>query len=306
MQKLSSDIFLKWHLSRFTWPNISKTKNLIGYRVKNLVDECIEIQNLRLVCVKWSEKIVKWFNKNWNIAPGWKNLSSVKSFYVYDFSPLPEERHNNLTIVREFLLCWFGSSSNGSFGIFQNRPDLSYDKGRYDSYSANNLFVNNTSEMSFEYFALGYPNTRGELDNSYDVDFQDKEYLTYGEGCRNYTKNPRGGEKLELEDFAIMMNYPKYQNEKAFLFKKKYSIRYDCTSLYTFYINEAILTFLCIHKYCENCWIYYLPLEIIFLIIKHIKKIFPFKQKYFWKIGGSTTHRYMDIKNDPWRRLLHI
>jgi hypothetical protein len=320
-------IFVNWHLARFTWVNVALTTPAAS--AKNLVDECIEVQNLRLVCVGWSKKIENWFKRCWNIKSGWKNLPSVKSFPVYDFRSLPKEQHTLQTIAREFLFSWFGANEE-EFCILQSRPDRENqvygEKGRYDSYSTDKLFVNQTPimvTMSFEYCACGHPNTRGELDNTYDVEIEGDLCTTFGEGARCWTKNPRAHEKLELGDFLRMTNYPanemyKTDNddervcvkmgnyEKPFSFKKQRVVRYDTSHIYKYHINSAVLTLLCISKYSEDCWISELPAEIILMIVKSVKILLPFEETYNWRNGQTSIHKYRDVENDPWRRLLHI
>lgn len=326
----TSKIFLNWHLSRFTWVNVARTSTTANL-VKNLVDECIEVQNLRLVCLEWSEKIFGWFMGNWNIEPGWKNLPSVKSFPVYDFRSLSKEHHTRLTIVREFLFSWFGSAASqeiksaGEFCFFQSRPELCYDKGRYDSYSTDKLFVNinqalGMTTMSFEYLAYGHPNTRGELSNEYDVYIEDELCTVKGEGARCWTKNPRAHEKLDLGDFLRMTNYPvnemyktddenvcvKMEDyENPFSFEKELVLRYDPSHIYKYHIKAALLTLLCISKYSEDSWISELPNEIISLIAKFVRRIYPFQETYYWRNGEVSNYKYRNVENDPWRRLLH-
>jgi len=303
------EIFLLQHLSRFTWVEIANTKT---QKVKDFVDECIEIHNLKLVCKKWFSKIKKWFSSEWNIS-GWNRLPCLKSFHLYDFSSLNIKQNSRLTIAREFLFSWVGTANSDNFSIFQMRSDMS--EKRYDSFTARNLNVPNNQKLQFEFYMRGYPNTRGELRDEYDVEIKDTILETYGRGTQCWTKNPKAAPYIELGEFIRLMNYPsnnlKMVNDfPLYWFRVPFALiphdlklRYSLFPKYKFYIRNAIITFLCICKYDEN---FSLPLEILVKIVKSIIKTDVLWDTQFYRIDGQIRkYRYKDLKNDVWRRLLH-
>lgn len=326
------------YLPKFTWVALSH-KEIDSRNLKSFVDECIGLEKLKLVCKLWYKVIENFFEVHYGVT-SWRTLRVCSEKHLYDFSSLPNKRHTLLTVVREFLYAWIGSSTQiEGCSIFQRRPDLEYDGGRrYDCYTARELSVEvmdpgcsrdifhrmaNLPElrMTFEFVAIGYPDTRGQLCDSYDVDIIEESYCTRGKGSRCWTKIRKASQKLDMKGFLKLTNYPcrmLYPDSGAegdWDYPKnlsdpldatpEFSIRYDASPAYKHHIENAIVTFLCISRYSEDCWIYFLPEELIRMIVNIVTDETPLCKIYEWQNGQVSKHKYRDVDNDPWRHMLH-
>jgi hypothetical protein len=305
---MCADIFLRWHISGgFSWEDIPESQN----DAKSLVDECLELGKLRLVCKNWNNLIGNFFEKEWNIS-SWNKLDCLSFFPSYDFTGLPVNYHNKHTMVREFLFSWINAKKG--FFLIQIRPDDSYVDGRYDSYEARDIKCYgqpNESFLNFEYQSKSFPETRGCLNNSFAVEVEENLIYTIGRGCSNWSKSRVAFERVGLKTFISTMNYPlsrlvdEDEDEQMTIqtMDERFKIRYNCTELYIPHIKNAILTFLCINRFSEDSPIYDLPFELVLKISGYIKDSnLSFIDE---RQTGTRVRKYMNIKEDPWRIFLH-
>lgn len=332
-----SEIFLKWHLSRFTWTELAYTKVDVS-ALKELVDECLHIERLKLVCKAWEARIIYFFCSGWNIT-SWKDLTCLSFFPVYDFTGLPAENRTKRAIIREFLFVWIGTSiDSNDFTLVQRRPDLDRNGiRRYDTHSAEELQAQKSEsflEVNFEYVALGHPQTGGGLDNSYGVEVLNTNegsiVYTYGKGARDWTKQPGAEEQITLENFISLMNYPQIRpqgaptlseeeadslsDEEPFFLTSSHEIhidpslqlRYEYDQRLLRLIDRTVLTFLCISRFSQESPIYLLPRELILMIIDllEVPKRSGFESSRS-RGGCSIVRCCKDKELDPWRLMLH-
>lgn len=313
-------IFLKWHLPRFTWTGIASVRISDIPSLKDLVDECLEVENLKLVSLAFRIRVTDFFQSYWGVR-SWKELSCLDYFKKYDFTGLPVEYQTKRTVVREFLFSWLGSCGFRSrvplarnFGFIQFRPDLAHIGVKYDVYHAEELCVSQTEYISqggFEYVANCCPNVKGCLNNSYDVSMRGKLIEKFSAGARNWTRCPGASEKIHLKVFIALMNYPRndshgfgYEDRALFTFPlPEFNFRYLYgNESYKPFVRKAVHVFLCIWTFSENSPIWLLPREIVFMIVDLVRKTDMPYVKASWCNAPVVSE---NINLDPWRILLH-
>lgn len=262
------EVFLFWHLKKFTWASIANTyaPNVDPQNLKNLVDICLEIPNLKIT--KKSRVIVN----NWLSQQQWKELADLV-YEVYDFGCLERSKR---VIVREFLFCWFGVVYKQLFIFIQNRPDQ--EKERFDIYNAvaSNIYEDSDMSHSLQLYVTrsGKLYERNCLTDAYHAQAQ-KDHLQF-EIAYSYTKGAISEALLTPLDFMKIINYPvditettPYCHSTQFDFKGECTVRYEPSRfLFSWYRYRTVLTFLCGRYYDRQSILRVFPKDIVKMIAR--------------------------------------